>query len=162
MLGALAYSDKTAKLIMTPKSVVFMLRSDQPVTLEVILKIKESGFTRIPIFDKQSKDNVIGVLFVKDLLGIDLSQNHVINDFLREDLLLVKEDIRLDNLLNHFIKVKKHLAAVFNEFGVFQGVVSLEDIIEEILKIEIVDEADQTKDLQSLAKSMIYKKLLGE
>ena len=162
MLGALAYSDKTAKLIMTPKSVVFMLRSDQPVTLEVILKIKESGFTRIPIFDKQSKDNVIGVLFVKDLLGIDLNQNHVINDFLREDLLLVKEDIRLDNLLNHFIKVKKHLAAVFNEFGVFQGVVSLEDIIEEILKIEIVDEADQTKDLQSLAKSMIYKKLLGE
>lgn len=162
MLGALAYSDKTAEMVMTPKSVVFMLRSEEVITLDLVLKIKENGFTRLPVYEGNNKDNMIGILLVKDLLGIDFNQKMTVKEFVRDGLLLVKEDIQLDNLLNHFIKDKKHIAGVFNEFGVFEGVVSLEDIIEEILKVEIVDEGDKTRDLQVLAKKMVNKDLLGE
>lgn len=162
MLGALAFSDKTAEMIMSPKSVVFMLKGDQLITHDLLLNIKENGFTRIPIYEENNKDNITGILFVKELLGVDVTQNFLIKDFAKEDLLFVTENIRLDNLLNHFIKAKKHLAVIFNEFGVFQGVVTLEDIIEEILKVEIIDEADKTNDLQILAKNMINKKLLEE
>ncbi len=162
MLGALAFSDRTAEMIMTPKSVVFMLEEETEITLDLILKIKDSGFTRFPVYQNQNRDNIIGVLLVKDLLGLDLTQKLIIKDFVKDVLLFVKENILLDNLLNHFIKEKKHLAAIFNEFGAFQGVVSLEDIIEEILKVEILDEADKTKDMQVLARNLINKKLLEE
>ncbi|MFK7772649.1 MAG: CNNM domain-containing protein [Saprospiraceae bacterium] len=162
MLGALAFSDRTAKEIMTPKNVVFMLEKEQPITLELVLKIKENGFTRIPVYQNQNRDHIIGLLLVKDLLGVDLTQNFLVKDFVKEVLLFIREEMLLDNLLNHFIKEKKHLAGVFNEFGGFQGVVSLEDIIEEILNVEILDEADKTKNLQFLAKTLIDKKLLEE
>lgn len=162
MLGALAFSNKTAEMVMTPKSVVFMLSEETEITLDLILKIKESGFTRIPIFQNGNRDHIVGVLLVKELLGLDLTQRPMLKDFVKDVLLFVKEDILLDNLLNHFIKEKKHLAGIFNEFGSFQGVVSLEDIIEEILKVEIIDEADTTNDLQVLAKNLINKKLLEE
>ena len=162
MLGALAFSDRTAEQIMSPKSVVFMLEKEQPITLDLVLKIKESGFTRIPVYENQNRDHIIGLLFVKDLLGIDFTQNFSVKDYVKEVLLFIREEMLLDNLLNHFIKEKKHLAAIFNEFGGFQGVISLEDIIEEILDVEILDEADKTKDLQILAKTLNDKKLLEE
>jgi metal transporter CNNM len=162
LLGALAFSDLTAEKIMTPRNVVYMLEKSRDITLDLINEIKEKGFTRIPVYENGNRENIIGLLFVKDLLGLDYSQPFKIADFLKEELLLVKEDMRLDNLLNHFIVKKIHLATIYNEFGVFQGVITLEDVIEEILKVEIVDEADKTKDMQILAKENINKDILKE
>ena len=67
----------------------------------------------------------------------------------------------LDDLLNNFLSSKKHLACVFDEFGVFTGVVTLEDIMEEILKTEIIDESDKAKDMRILAAKKVNKDLLG-
>ena len=161
LLGALAFSDKRADMISTPRHVVWSLDSDQELSLELINTIKEKGFSRIPVFSDRSKDKIDGVLLVKDLLGLDLTEKHVVKDFLREDALFIKEYMRLDDLLNHFIANRKHLACLYDKFGVFQGVVTLEDVIEEILKTEIIDELDKAKDMRLEAAKLVKKDLLG-
>jgi CBS domain containing-hemolysin-like protein len=74
--------------------------------------------------------------------------------------LFIKEDIKLDNLYNLFINKRIHIAIVYDEFGIFKGVVTLEDIIEEILKTEIVDEVDKVEDMRALAIELFKKKLV--
>ena len=65
----------------------------------------------------------------------------------------VDESTRLDSLFNELIRQKVHLALLYDEFGCFSGIVTLEDIIEEILSVEIVDEQDQVTDMQKFAMS---------
>lgn len=161
LLGALAFSDKSAEMICTPRHVVWSLDSEQELDLELIKMIKEKGFSRIPVFSDRRKDKIDGVLLVKDLLGLDLSEKHFVKDFLRDDVLFIKEKMRLDDLLNHFISNRRHLACIYDEFGIFQGVVTLEDVVEEILKTEIIDELDKAKDLRVEAAKMVKKDLLG-
>ncbi len=160
LLGALAFSDMTAEMVATPKPVVYSLSADTLIDQGVIETIKSKGFSRIPIYI-ENRDNIEGVLLVKDLLGLDLKEEKTVKDFMRPDILYIKENMRLDILLNHFLANKKHLACLFNEFGVFEGVVSLEDVIEEILKTEIIDELDEAKDMRAIASKQVKKDLLG-
>jgi metal transporter CNNM len=161
LLGALAFSDKSAEMICTPRHVVWSLDTEQVLDLELINVIKEKGFSRITVFGDRRKDTIDGVLLVKDLLGLDLSEKHLVKDFLRDDVLFIKEKMRLDDLLNHFISNRRHLACVYDKFGIFQGVVTLEDVVEEILKTEILDELDKAKDMRVEAAKMVKRDLLG-
>ena len=150
LLGALSYSEKNAKKIMTPKPVLYTIEKSTILTIEKLLEIKEKGFTRIPVYET-NEDNIIGLLFSKDLIGL-YEDNKLAEDFISDKKpLSVKDTMLLDVLFNHFIKQKVHLALVFDEFGTFTGVVTLEDVLEEILKVEIIDELDQVADLQNLA-----------
>ena len=160
MLGALAFSDMSADMVATPKPVVFMLDKMTTIDNVMLQQIKERGFSRIPVFSDNNTDNVEGVIFLKDLLGIDLSKQPIVADFTRPDFLSVNAKMTLDRLLNYFLINKKHLACVFDEFGVLQGVVTLEDILEEILKTEIIDETDKTKDLREKAINMNKRETL--
>lgn len=161
LLGALSFSDKTANMIATPQTVVFALEKNTPIDQQLLQTIKSKGFSRIPVYTDNNFDNLEGVLLVKDLIGLDLTEEKKVGDFTRPEILFIKENMRLDNLLNHFLTVKNHLAALFDEFGVFVGVVSLEDVIEEILKKEIMDEVDTSNDLRADAIKLMNKKLLG-
>jgi len=160
MLGALAFSDKLVESIATPKPMVFMLDEDQVIDQELIELIKEKGFSRIPIVSEEKEDDILGILFARDLLGLDLKAKKTVKDFLRREVLFVKETMTLDDLLNHFLSQKRHMSCVFDEFGVFLGVVTLEDILEEILKREIIDEADKAQDLRAEAAKLVDKDLL--
>jgi len=160
MLGALAFSDMTAAMVATPKPVVFMLEKEKVIDSEVLQTIKEKGFSRIPVFANSRTDNIEGVLFLKDLIGFDLSQQEKVGDYIRPDFLSVKDGMTLDKLLNHFLEDKKHLACVFDEFGILLGVVTLEDILEEILKVEIIDETDKAKDLRAIALNLNKRDVL--
>ena len=160
LLGALAFSDFTAEMIATPKSVVYMIPSNALVTSELIKTIKERGFSRIPIFNIDNTEDILGIIIIRDLLGVDVSANEPITNFIRQELLSIKKEMRLDDLLNHFIDNKKHIACLYNEFATFVGVISLEDIIEEIIKVEIIDEADRTRDMRQLASMLVKKDLL--
>ncbi len=162
LLGALAFSDMTADKIATPRPVVYTLSTETVIDKELILTIKEKGFSRIPVSSSANNvDDIKGILLVKDLLAIDMEAGIKVEELVRPDVLFIKEKMRLDDLLNHFLADKKHLACIFDEFGVFQGVVSLEDVIEEILKAEIIDEADKAKDMRAVAARMNKKDLLG-
>jgi len=162
MLGALAFSDMTASMIATPRPVVFALNYDMVIDDNLIKTIKEKGFSRIPLFTSANeKVNFEGILLAKDLLGVDTKAGEKLRDYVRPEILEIKEDMRLDDLLNLFISSRKHLACVYDEFGVFMGVVCLEDIIEEILKTEIIDELDVAKDLRLVAAKRMKRNLLG-
>lgn len=161
VLGALGFSDMTAKMIATPRPVVFSLAEDKVIDLPLILSIKEKGFSRIPVYKNNNSDNIEGVLLVKDLLGFDITSGKTVGNLMRSEILSVKEEITLDNLLNHFLAAKKHLACIYDEFGVFHGVVSLEDVIEEILKAEIIDEADKARDMRVVAAKHVRQDLLS-
>jgi metal transporter CNNM len=160
MLGALAFSEKTVESIATPKPMVFMLEETEIVDEELIRLIKEKGFSRIPVVSEEKEDDILGILFTRDLLGVDLKAEKTVKDYLRREVLFVKETMTLDDLLNHFLSQKRHMSCVFDEFGVFLGVVTLEDILEEILKREIIDEADRANDLRAEAAKLVDKDLL--
>lgn len=145
MLGAMSFSDKEVEQIMTPKKNVFMLEENDQINDNLLDTIKEKGHTRIPVF-KQYKDNVIGILLVKDLLGTDIL---MIKEAKLRKSLKVHLDTRLDILLNQLILNKSHLAIVTDHYDTVVGVVTMEDIMEEIIKREIVDETDEHSDMRS-------------
>lgn len=158
LLGALSFSDKIAKQVMTPRTVVYTLPADAVIDSAICNEIKTKGFTRIPVYENNI-DNVIGLLFVKELIGLDFKKETRAGELCNKDKrLFIQETVKLDILLNRFIQDKIHMAIVFDEFGNFIGIVTLEDIIEEIINVEIVDEADKIIDMQKLAKELYTRK----
>jgi CBS domain containing-hemolysin-like protein len=135
---------------MVPRIRVTGLAKD--TDLETIRRtVDEHGFSRYPVFDG-TIDNILGVLYVKDLLLLDdaARQNFVLTEHIREPL-MVSERKKIDQLLAEFKKTKTHIAIVIDEFGGISGLVTLEDILEEIVG-EIEDEHDpeQARDIMRL------------
>ncbi|MBL7022378.1 HlyC/CorC family transporter [Patescibacteria group bacterium] len=148
--GALSYSNRTVEQVMTPRTVVFALDINTPLGEKTLNLIKEESFTRVPVYEG-TIDNVKGVLYVKDLLS--LKDGLLVKDVYKEEnMIVVSGGTHLDKLLNIFINSKAHIAFVKDEYGGFDGVITLEDILEEILLQEIVDETDDVPDLQEKAR----------
>lgn len=150
MIGALSFSEVLVKKIMTPKPVLYKLEKAQILDKATLTEIREKGFTRIPVYDK-SEDKLVGILYSKDLIGL-FEENKMVEDYISKiSPISAKDTMRLDTLMNHFITKKVHIAFVYDEYTTFIGVVTLEDIIEEILKVEIMDEVDTIADMQHFA-----------
>jgi metal transporter CNNM len=157
--GAMHFSDKTAYDVCTPITVVFRLEEEVELNQEVLELIKKEHYSRIPVYSK-TRDNIVGILYAKDLISYNNQQKLKVKNVCRIDtLLFVDENIKLDILLNKLIDKKTHLAFVYDNYGVLKGLTSLEDIIEEILKTEILDEEDTVADLQHYAKQQHRKNL---
>jgi metal transporter CNNM len=154
--GALSFSDKSAESVMTPRTVVYALEINAILDKKLLDEIKKEGFTRIPVY-RDSIDSIAGILYVKDLINIG-PKTIIKSIYRKEKVLIVSKELKLDKLLDMFIKAKAHLACVKNEYEVLEGVVSLEDVIEEILKLEIMDETDKVPDLQMEAKKRARNK----
>ncbi|XP_061492305.1 metal transporter CNNM1 isoform X2 [Rhineura floridana] len=157
--GALELRTKVVEDILTPLSDCFMLRSDAILDFTTISEILRSGYTRIPVYEGERRDNIVDLLFVKDLAFVDpddCTPLQTVTRFYRRLLHCVFHDTRLDALLKEFKKGKSHLAIVQrvnNEgegdpFYEVMGIVTLEDVIEEIIKSEILDETDLYTDNQ--------------
>lgn len=139
-----------AEEIMIPRVIITGIEINS--TLSEIQKIiAEFGYSRYPVY-KESIDNIIGVLYAKDLLLLNESarQNFTLKDHIRQPL-VISEHRKIDELLAEFKKLKTHLAIVIDEFGGISGLVTLEDILEEIVG-EIEDEHDpeQIRDIVRL------------
>lgn len=150
MLGTLKYSEKIAKNVMTPSTILYRLSADIEITPAVLLAIQQEHYSRIPVY-MDTVDNIIGILYAKDLIGFVPDGKTVGDMCKRDNIIIVKEDMHLDSILNHFLKTKSHMSFVYNEFGSLLGIVTLEDILEQVLNIEIMDEADTEADLQHAA-----------
>jgi CBS domain containing-hemolysin-like protein len=112
---------------------------------------KDSGYSRIPIID-ESFDNVTGILYVKDLLPyLNEGSDFEWQSMIRTDVFYVPEAKKLDDLLEDFQKQKQHIAIVVDEFGGSSGIVTLEDVIEEVIG-DIKDEFDEDGEIE-------YKKI---
>ena len=132
------FGDKDAKQIMTPRTdvVAFSLDEPWPVLRSAVVA---SGFSRIPIH-KGSMDEVVGVLHIKDLIPLLDLESAVWTSLLREPY-FITENMKIDDLLKEFQERKVHMALVVDEYGGTSGLITLEDVLEEIVG-EITDEFD--------------------
>lgn len=136
--GIVSFGNTDTKQVMRPRIDIFALNEEMKF-LEVLTEIKTHGYSRIPVFT-QNMDNVLGVLYVKDLLPYIDRKSFNWMSLIREPY-FVPENKKLDNLLLEFQTKKNHLAIVVDEYGGTSGIVTLEDIIEEIVG-DISDEFD--------------------
>ncbi|NJY61205.1 gliding motility-associated protein GldE [Salinimicrobium sp. CDJ15-81-2] len=136
--GIVSFGNTDTKQVMKPRMDIFALNENQPYS-EIIAEIIENGYSRIPVY-KENIDNVTGILYVKDLLPFLEEEDYEWTSLIREPY-FVPENKKLDDLLNDFKNKKNHLAIVVDEYGGTSGLISLEDIIEEIVG-DISDEFD--------------------
>lgn len=122
----------------------------------MIEKLMASGKSRIPVYDEKI-DNVIGLLFLRNLIGVPF-KNKPAGEFIERNIYFVRENRKLDEVFNLFIKVKHHLFVVVDGFGGMEGVISIEDILEEIIGTEIVDEFDTHADMRAVAEKQAREK----
>lgn len=140
--GILKFGDTTASEIMTPRVNITDLRADMSFD-DVMKVVLDSGYSRLPVY-RENQDDIIGVLYSRDLLpfiGTDKAENLDWIKLLR-DPYFVPEARNIDDLLEDFRKLKIHMAIVVDEYGGTQGVVTLEDVLEEIVG-DIDDEYDE-------------------
>lgn len=136
--GIVSFGNTDTKQVMSPRIDIFALEITEPF-IEICPKIIEKGFSRIPVY-RDNIDQIEGVLYVKDLLPHINTNEYDWKSLLREPF-FVPENKKLDNLLKDFQSMKSHLAIVVDEYGGTSGLVSLEDVIEEIVG-DISDEFD--------------------
>ncbi|WP_289664769.1 gliding motility-associated protein GldE [Flavobacterium panacagri] len=136
--GIVSFGNTDTKQVMSPRIDIFALEISETFA-EIYPKIIETGFSRIPVY-RDNIDQIEGVLFVKDLLPHIDKEEFDWASLIREAF-FVPENKKLDNLLKDFQSLKSHLAIVVDEYGGTSGLVSLEDVIEEIVG-DISDEFD--------------------
>ena len=136
--GIVSFGNTDASQVMNPRIDLFALEISEKLK-EVLSKIVEKGYSRIPVY-RDNIDHIEGVLYVKDLLPHLETADFDWPTLLREPF-FVPENKKLDNLLKDFQGMKNHLAIVVDEYGGTSGVITLEDIIEEIVG-DISDEFD--------------------
>ncbi len=146
MKRALVLKDISVNEIMTPRVEIEALDENAPL-LKLLRIIENEGYSRIPVY-RQSIDRIVGVCFAKDLLKFmsersnteSILSNTPVKEIMRPAF-FVPETKKLDDLLKEFIEEKNHLAVVIDEYGGTAGLISMEDIIEELTG-EILDEYD--------------------
>lgn len=136
--GIVSFGNTDTKQVMRPRIDIFALSVDQKYT-EIMEEIVENGYSRIPVY-KDNIDKIQGILYVKDLLPYIERKQFDWTTLLREPF-FVPENKKLDDLMAEFQEKKVHLAVVVDEYGGTSGLISLEDIIEEIVG-DISDEFD--------------------
>ncbi|MDG1112470.1 MAG: transporter associated domain-containing protein [Pseudomonadales bacterium] len=143
--GALTVSDLKAREIMVPRSQVVFFRIDQTAG-EILTGVIESGHSRFPVLG-DGNDDVLGVLLAKDMLFLahpDRSERFNLRDLLRRSP-GIPESKRLNVLLQEFKANRNHLAVVYDEYGSMSGIITIEDVLEQIVG-DIEDEFDYDED----------------
>ena len=149
--NVLTFKDVQAKDIMTPRTV--MKVANENTTIEAFFKDNQSlRFSRIPIY-KDDFDNITGVILKDDVYKEMANDNtsKKLSD-IKRTILVTNRTIPIPQLLDQLVENKNHMALVVDEYGSVSGLVTMEDVIETLLGIEIMDESDNVEDLQMLAR----------
>jgi len=136
--GIVTFGNTEVRQVMSPRIDVFALNIEESF-VQVMPKIVEKGYSRIPVY-KENIDQIEGILFIKDLIPHIDSEDFDWTKLLRQPF-FVPENKKLDDLLKDFQGMKSHLAVVVDEYGGTSGIISLEDVLEEIVG-DISDEFD--------------------
>lgn len=147
--GALAISERTVDDVMVPRSRMDMLEVTQPIN-ELVTTIIETAHSRFPVYE-DDRENILGILLAKDLLRSLLDPDQDIRTLLRPAM-FVPETKRLDTLLHDFRRTRNHLAIVIDEHGGISGLLSMEDVLEQIVGA-IEDEYDEDSEQTIFAES---------
>jgi CBS domain containing-hemolysin-like protein len=138
--------------IMTPRTVIFSLPAHKTVAEAWNTKIVWPH-SRIPVYENGDFEDVVGIVYRREVLqALAEDQDDKKMSQLMKPVHFVLETLPLDRLLVQFLESRIHMAVVLDEYGGLAGLVTLEDVLEEILGNEIVDETDQVRDMQELAR----------
>lgn len=146
------FPELTAEDIMTPSTVVFALQQDL-TSHEVLQQHEELHFSRLPIYAEE-RDNVTGFVLKSDLLMDDIRNGGTtrLKDLPKRDLRSIPDETRLSVVLEKLLDDRQHILLVVDDYGGMEGVVTLEDVVETLVGMEIVDEADNDVDMRKVAR----------
>jgi metal transporter CNNM len=144
----LIFSNKQVKSVMTPRVNAFMLSKNSVLSQKLINNIHSSGHSRVPVYSG-SREKIIGILFTKDLISISPNDGLRVSKLLRKEVHWVRDTDKLQDSLKLFKKKRVHIFMVRNKFKGFAGIITLEDVLEEIVG-EIMDEYDKIQDMRKL------------
>ena len=148
--GAFTFGEKRVAQVMIPRSSVATLDSEEILDEKTIAGLIEHGYSPIPVVEPHTL-NVAGILYAYDLIDPKY-RGKPVREVMETKVYYVNENDGLDHVLNAFIQKKYHLFIVVNQFAEFTGIITIEDIIEEILGKEIVDEFDEFEDVRKVAE----------
>jgi len=140
--NAFDFTDHNAKQILVPRHDIFALNIEL-TSKEIVEKVLENGYSRIPIYE-DSLDNILGIVYTKDIFREYFKKPNLKIKDLLHPVYYVYENKLISEILTEFQKQHIHLAIVMDEFGSTQGIITLEDILEELVG-EIQDENDEEK-----------------
>ncbi len=148
----LNFNDIKAKDVMTPRSVLVLADETQTIQ-DYYEQNKTFRFSRIPLYSDNKIDHITGYFLKDDLLLalVEGKEKNALSSIKRE-IIITDRDASIPNLFQLLIEKREHLALVIDEFGSVNGLVTQEDIIETLLGFEIMDESDNTENLQNLAR----------
>ncbi|MEW6365222.1 MAG: hemolysin family protein [Acidobacteriota bacterium] len=136
-------SDKTVKEVMIPRTMVTMVEASME-GVKLLEAVVQSGFSRVPVYGGEP-DNILGIVHAKDLLGLlQKGEPPDVTKILRKPF-FIPESARVEKALNEFQKARVHMGFVVDEYGGVEGIVTIEDLLEEIVG-EIQDEHDEETD----------------
>ncbi len=145
------FSSLKAEDIMTPRTVVAALQAGVSVS-EAAKAIMETVFSRLPVYGRDI-DDITGVVLKDEVLALAADREGTTGlDAIRRDIRRVAAAMSLPDLLEHFLDSRQHIALVVDDYGGTKGIVTLEDVIEALLGMEIMDEMDDVKDMRILAR----------
>jgi CBS domain containing-hemolysin-like protein len=136
---AMEFADHIVRQVMVPRTEIVAVSDDTPVT-DVLITARQHRFSRFPVY-QEDLDHIIGIVHVKDLVGVDKESRTRARDVMRK-VPVMPETMRLDQALAEFRRQRVQLAIVLDEFGGTAGLVTLEDVIEQLVG-EVQDEFDR-------------------
>ncbi|MDQ5972151.1 MAG: hemolysin (HlyC) family protein [Patescibacteria group bacterium] len=151
---ALSFGDMLVRDIFIPVSQVVSVKLQDSLGPILMGELHSSGHSRFPVYDGKPS-NVVGVLYLHDLL--QKKQGGKVKDIYQKHVVYVHEEQNLFQTLQAFIKTKRHLFVVVNRFEEVIGIVTIEDVLEQVIGQPIVDEFDQYEDLRAVAARLAAK-----
>lgn len=145
---ALQFGDRLVHNAYVPFRSVTLVNNQEAIGPKLMDDLYKSGFSRFPVYEGE-QTNIIGTLYMKDLIKRK-SGGHV-KDVMRKEVFYVHENFTLQQALQAFLKTKHHLFIVVNSFEEFVGIITIEDILEQVIGKQIVDEFDQYEDMRAVA-----------
>jgi CBS domain containing-hemolysin-like protein len=145
----LEFGEKMVGSCMTPRRDVRLIAADEQVSPVVTRELHETTHTRFPVYN-DSEDNIVGTLYLRDLVSLKQTSG-AIRDIMEPSVYYVHEEYPLEQALHAFLTTKHHLFIVVNSFEEFVGILTIEDILEQILGCKIVDEFDQYENKQAVS-----------
>jgi CBS domain containing-hemolysin-like protein len=146
--NALTYGELVVSDYMTPLNAVTFLAESDSLTPVVLGELHDTGHSRFPVY-RGNNQQIVGTLYLKDALNSKSPKPA--KEVMRNDIYYINEQTNLDKALAAFIKTKHHLFIVVNEFEDVVGVITIEDVLEQIIGSPILDEFDQFDDLRAVA-----------
>jgi CBS domain containing-hemolysin-like protein len=147
---AMSFGEKTVHDIMTPRSVVTSVREDDVLSPALLDELHKSGHSRFPVYDSKD-EGAVGILYLKDLL--EVRSHTTVREIMHKPIHFVNEIRELDHVLQAFLRTKQHMFMVVNSFAEITGLITIEDVVEQVLGKPIIDEFDKYDSMREVAEA---------